>query len=218
MREKKTKISTYFLHTVYSFLGDATRKLKNNLSTYPWLWEIQRFQWFFLRSFFSKNCLRISPVRWSFFSCLRCSSSLVPLEDLMSKCCQIRHPGSRKIWSSDFFFSWNDSRRRNGAWNVLSPIIMEVNTFGPWMVVFCFHDCGKNSIQNQKKFAMTGYFRFLSMVTSTFVQSRGFLFFAGSRMNRMNSEEKSKNVIKKSPLVSMILEGCRHAWRFEWMI
>lgn len=68
---------------MYSFLGDATRKLKKNSlsksqrksmlshveSTYPWLWISKISNGSSWGSFFlQKLPLTISPVRWSFFS------------------------------------------------------------------------------------------------------------------------------------------------------
>lgn len=161
--------------------------------------EFQRFQMVLLEAvFFSKNCpsqyLRFAGV---FSPDLRCSSSLVPLEDLMSKCCQITHPGSRKIWRKWwFFYNWRKIPE-DDSWGMKCSFLLlnwEVNKFGPWMVdFFCFHDCWKKSMQNLKELHhdwllqifINGHFNFCS-------KSWMFFSFRVPGMNRMVPSEESQ--------------------------
>ena len=237
-REKKTNIATSILHIFFfgrcyqeaekNSLSKSQRKsmLNHVESTYPWLLKFQRFQMVLLEAvFFSNNCpsqyLRFAGV---FSPDLRCSSSLVPLEDLMSKCCQITHPGSRKIWRMWWFFLQlkEDSRRRfMGHEMFFSPIklgseqIRPLNGrffLFPWLL-----EKEYAKLKRTSSWLVTSDFYQWSLQLLFKVVDVFFLFgFQG--WTGWFPAKKVKHICdsKKSPIVSMILEGCWHVWRF-WM-
>lgn len=121
-----------------------------------------------------------------------------------------------------FFQLKEDSRRRfMGHEMFFSPIKLGSEQIRPLNGrFFCFHDCWKKSMQNLKELHhhwllqifINGHFNFCS-------KSWMFFFLFGFQgWTGWFPAKKVKHIcyLKKSPIVSMILEGCWHVWRF-WM-